>query len=51
VKEGFEAMKKSMPSQATIKNIAFDGSAECLAIQRARLRKAIAVMLGCDKSP
>jgi hypothetical protein len=27
------------------------GSVECLAIQRARHRKAIAVMLGCDKTP
>jgi hypothetical protein len=37
-----------MLSQATIK-IAFDGAAECFAIQRARLRKALAVMIGCDK--
>jgi hypothetical protein len=45
----FEALANSMPSQATIKHIAFDGAAECLAIQRVRLSKALAVMLGCDK--
>jgi hypothetical protein len=45
----FEALANSMPSQATIKSIAFDGAAECLVIQRARLSKACAVMLGCDK--
>jgi hypothetical protein len=45
----FEALADSMPSQAIIGNIAFDCAAECLAIQRARLRKAIDVMLGCDK--
>jgi hypothetical protein len=45
----YEALANSMPSGATIGNIVFDGAAECLAIQRARLAKARAVMLGCDK--
>jgi hypothetical protein len=45
----YEALANSMPSRATIGNIVFDGAAECLAIQRARLKKARAVMLGCDK--
>jgi hypothetical protein len=45
----YEALANSMPSRATIGNIVFDGAAECLAIQRARLAKARAVMLGCDK--
>ena len=45
----YEALANSMPSRATIGNIVFDGAAECLAIQRARLAKAHAVMLGCDK--
>lgn len=45
----YEALANSMPSRATIGHIVFDGAAECLAIQRARLAKARAVMLGCDK--